>query len=78
VDYQPPGDTTMTEEQARSDAEALALAMGITFYVVRNREGEFASVQMPPQDYEMVAEIAPPSSGHGAETPVIRQAAPCC
>jgi hypothetical protein len=38
--------------------------MGITFYVVRSREGEFVSVQMPPQDCEIVAEIAPPSSGH--------------
>jgi hypothetical protein len=38
--------------------------MGITFYVVRSREGEFAAVQMPPQDCEIVAEIAPPSSGH--------------
>lgn len=54
----------MSEEQAHSQAEALALAMGITFYVVRSREGEFASVQMPPQDCEIVAEIAPPSSGH--------------
>ena len=59
----------MTEQQARSHAEAVALAMGITFYVVRSREGEFASVQMPPQDCEIVAEIAPPSSRH-ARTPV--------
>jgi hypothetical protein len=54
----------MTEEQARSHAQTLALAMGITFYVVRNREGEFASVQRPPEDCEIVAEIAPPSSEH--------------
>jgi hypothetical protein len=27
----------MTEEQARSDAEALAIAMGITFYVAQPR-----------------------------------------
>ena len=49
----------MTEEQARSDAEALALAMGITFYVVRSREGGFASVQMPTEDCEIVATIQP-------------------
>jgi hypothetical protein len=29
----------MTEEQARTNAKALALGMGITFYVVRSREG---------------------------------------
>jgi hypothetical protein len=49
----------MTEEQARSDAEALALAMGITFYVVRNREGRLSSVQLPPEDCEIVATIQP-------------------
>ena len=54
----------MTEEQARSHAEALALAMGITFYVVRSREGRILSVQIPPQDCEIVATIAPPSNGH--------------
>jgi hypothetical protein len=54
----------MTEEQARSRAEAVALAMGITFYVVRSREGGFASVQIPPEDCEIVAEIAPSSSEH--------------
>jgi hypothetical protein len=39
----------MTEEQVRSREETLALAMGITFYVVRSSEGEFAFVQMPPE-----------------------------
>ena len=68
----------MTEEQARSRAETLALAMGISFCVVRSSEGEFAFVQMRPEDCEIVAEIAPPSSRHGAAVPVIRQAAPCC
>jgi hypothetical protein len=29
----------MTEEQASVNAEALAISMGITFYVVRDREG---------------------------------------
>jgi len=31
----------MTEEQALSHAEGLALSMGITFYVVRSRDGDF-------------------------------------
>jgi hypothetical protein len=31
----------MTEEQAHTNAKALALGMGITFYVVRSREGGF-------------------------------------
>jgi hypothetical protein len=38
--------------------------MGITFYIVRNREGHFLSVQMPPLDCEIVAAIDPPSSRH--------------
>ena len=57
------GGSTVTEEQARSQAEALALATGITFYIVRSREGRMLSVQMP-QDCEVVATIAPPSSVH--------------
>ena len=56
----------MTEEQARSHAEALALAMGINFYVVRSREGGLSAVQMPCQDCEVLATIAPPSSGHAS------------
>jgi hypothetical protein len=35
----------MTEERARHYAEALAHSMGITFYVVRSREGRFLTVQ---------------------------------
>ena len=35
----------MTEEQARSRPEVLALAMGITFYVVRSRKGGLSAVQ---------------------------------
>jgi hypothetical protein len=54
---------TMTEEKARSHAETLALAMGITFYVVRSREGQFQPVQIPPQDGDVVATVDPPSSG---------------
>ena len=53
----------MTEEQVRSHAETLAISMGITFYVVRDREGDFLAVQTPPDDCEIVATIAPPS-GH--------------
>jgi hypothetical protein len=58
----------MTEEQARSRAEVVALAMGITFYVVRSRDGGLSAVQMSSQHCEVVATIAPPSSGHGAQT----------
>jgi hypothetical protein len=51
----------MTDEQAHRQAEALAIGMGITFYVVRNREGDFLAVQTPSDDHEVVATIAPPS-----------------
>jgi len=40
----------MTEEEARRHAEALAIGMGITFYVVRNSEGDFSAVQTPLDD----------------------------
>jgi len=36
----------MTEEQARSHAEALALGMGITIHVVRSRHGRILPVQV--------------------------------
>jgi hypothetical protein len=51
----------MTEEQARSQAEALAIGMGITFYVVRSPEGRLLPVQVPPDDCEVIATIEPPS-----------------
>jgi len=47
----------MTEEQAYANAEALALAMGITFYVVRSRDGDFSAVQTPADEHEIVATI---------------------
>ena len=50
----------MTEEQAHANAEALAIALGITFYVVRSSEGEFLAVQTPTDEYEIVATIEPP------------------
>ena len=56
----------MTEEQARSDAETLAIAVGFTFYVVRSHEGGLSTVQMPSQDCEVVATLAPPSIGHAS------------
>jgi hypothetical protein len=52
----------VTEGQARRSADALA--MGITFYVVRNRNGEFSAVQLPPDDGEVVATVLPPTSIH--------------
>jgi hypothetical protein len=50
----------MTEEQALSNAKALALGMGITFYVVRSREGRFLPVQLPSADCEILATVEPP------------------
>ena len=54
----------MTEEQARANARVLALGMGITFYVVRSREGQFLPVQLPSDDWEILASIAPPRTAH--------------
>ena len=51
----------MTEEKARYYAQALAQSMGITFYVVRNREGRFLAVQIPSDGYEIVATVMPPA-----------------
>jgi len=50
----------MTEEQARHHAEALAQGLGITFYVVRSREGRILPVQRPSDDCEILAEVTPP------------------
>jgi hypothetical protein len=52
----------MTEEQARRSAQALALGMGITFYVVRGREGRILPVQLPSGDCEILATVTPPGS----------------
>lgn len=49
----------MTEEQAYTNAEALAIAMGITFYVVRSSGGDFLPVQTPSDEHEIVATIDP-------------------
>jgi hypothetical protein len=49
----------MTEEEARRQAEGLALSMGITFYVVRSRDGRFLPVQQPSDDDEILATVAP-------------------
>ena len=54
----------MSEEVAHRTAKALALGMGITFYVVRSREGRFLAVQQPPDDCEILGTITPPSSVH--------------
>ena len=52
----------MTEERARHYAKALARNMGITFYAVRSREGRFLVVQIPSDDCEILATVAPPRS----------------
>jgi hypothetical protein len=54
----------MTEERARHYAKALARGMGITFYVVRSREGRFLAVQIPSDDCKILATVAPPYSVH--------------
>ena len=51
----------MTEEEAYRNAEAVANAMGIAFYVVRNPEGDFLPVQEPPDDCEIVERVEPPA-----------------
>jgi hypothetical protein len=50
----------MTEEQARTNAKALALGMGI----MRSREGRILPVQLPSDDCEVLAPIAPPRGVH--------------
>ena len=52
----------MTEERARHYAKVLARGMGKTFYVVRSREGRFLAVQVPSDDCEIRATVAPPRS----------------
>jgi len=52
----------MTEEKARHYAATLAQSMGITFYVVRSREGHFLPVQLPSADCEVLATVTPPGA----------------
>ena len=52
----------MTEEEARIRAKALAHGIGITFYVVRSREGRCQLVQRPSDDCEILAKVTPPGS----------------
>ena len=49
-------------ESPRHYAKALARGMGITFYVVRSRKGGFLAVQIPSDDCEIRATVAPPRS----------------
>jgi hypothetical protein len=52
----------VTEEHARRGVEGVAFAMGITFYVVRNPEGDFWAVQNPPDGCEVIVTVTPPDS----------------
>src|SRR5262249_39580425 len=61
-DWRTRGASSMSEEQDRRHAEGLALAMGITFYVVRSAEGKCLAVQRPSDDCEVLATVAPPDS----------------
>jgi hypothetical protein len=56
----------MTKERARHYAKVLARGMGITFYVVRSREGRFLAVQIPSDECEILAKITPPAGAHDA------------
>jgi hypothetical protein len=51
----------MTEEKARANAEALASALGIVFYIVRSADGQFSAVQLPTPECETIAAVEPPS-----------------
>jgi hypothetical protein len=51
----------MNEEKARSDAEALASALGIVFYIVRSADGQFSAVQQPTPECEIIAAVEPRS-----------------
>jgi hypothetical protein len=51
----------MSEEKARNDAEALASALGITFYVVRSSDGHFSAVQLVTAESEILDVIEPPT-----------------
>jgi hypothetical protein len=55
----------MSEEAAHRSAKALALGMGITFYVVRSSLGRFLAVQIPSDDCEILATVMPPKSMQG-------------
>jgi hypothetical protein len=52
----------MTEERARHYAKVLARGTGITFYVVRSHEGRVLAVQIPSDDWEILAKVSPPRS----------------
>jgi hypothetical protein len=54
----------MTEERACHYAKVLARGMGVTFYVVRSREGRFLAAQSPSDDCEIRAKVTPPGSVH--------------
>jgi hypothetical protein len=58
------GASLMTEDRARHYAEALAHSMGITFYMVRSREGRFLTVQIPSDDCEVLATVTPPDGAN--------------
>jgi hypothetical protein len=49
----------MSEVIARSDAEALATALGITFFIVRSYDGYYSAVQQPPPECEIIAAVEP-------------------
>jgi hypothetical protein len=54
----------MNEEATPRTAKALALGVGINFYVVRSRYGRFLAVQVPSDDCEILATVIPPKSAN--------------
>ena len=62
----------MTEERACYYGKALAHSMGITFYMVRSREGRFLTVQIPSDDCEVLAAVTP-SDGANEDPQFLRQ-----
>ena len=52
----------MTEEKARHYARTLAEGMGITFYVVRSRDGRFLPVQLPSDEFDPSRQLPHPAA----------------
>jgi hypothetical protein len=58
--FQSLGARFMTDKRARHYAKVLARGMGVTFYVVRSRQGRFLAVQIPSDDCQILATVMPP------------------
>jgi|SRR6516162_4270707 hypothetical protein len=63
-------DRFMTEKRARHYARVLARGVGVTFHVVRSREGRFFAVQIPSDDCEILTTVMPRRSVRSRREPV--------